>query len=183
MIPVWKYEDKHEADAEWISVVYFLVLNLLLCSSSILCIKHTIVVVYGTFVWIMRESLALSLWSEALPCTSIGVWGAPRFIPQSGRNCLTLFSRFPEQFHALHSMSFFFSFTSNNPVEYTKYACDSWIMKSSNFTKYRLDIVPSIFLSAFLGFESFIRECYYIYLYMLSTDYKDTIKYISIFIK
>ena len=106
MIPVWKYEDKHEADAEWISVVYFLVLNLLLCSSSILCIKHTIVVVYGTFVWIMRESLALSLWSEALPCTSIGVWGAPRFIPQSGRNCLTLFSRFPEQFHALHSMSF-----------------------------------------------------------------------------
>ena len=106
MIAVWKYEDKHEADAEWISVVYFLVLNLLLCSSSILCIKHTIVVVYGTFVWIMRESLALSLWSEALPCTSIGVWGAPRFIPQSGRNCLTLFSRFPEQFHALHSMSF-----------------------------------------------------------------------------
>ena len=36
------------------------------------------------------------------------------------------------------------------------------------FTKYQLDIVPSIFLSAFLGCEFFIIECYYMYLYVLS---------------
>jgi hypothetical protein len=36
------------------------------------------------------------------------------------------------------------------------------------FTKYQLDIVPSIFLSAFLGFDFFIIECYYMYLYVLS---------------
>ncbi len=177
MIPVWKYEDKHEADAEWISVVYFLVLNLLLCSSSILCIKHTIVVVYGTFVWIMRESLALSLWSEALPCTSIGVWGAPRFIPQSGRNCLTLFSRFPEQFHALHSMSFPF---------YSQ-VITLWNTQNMHVTLelWSLQIykIPTWYCAKYFSFCFFRIWVLYQRMLLYISIYVDDFKNISIFIK